>query len=100
MKDELYIDNKLVDLGSNSIALNYKSNLLNDISKIISNNSYTIKLPMTANNMAIIECSNIPSSTSRYPYLYHAGRLVRDGIEIVKDANVVLLSIDESIRCV
>ncbi|WP_291584066.1 hypothetical protein [Bacteroides sp.] len=98
MKDELYINNKLVDLGSNNITLNYKSNLLTDISKIISNNSYTIKLPMTANNMAIIDCSNIPSSTSRYPYLRHLGRLLRDGIEIVKDANVVLLTVNDSIE--
>ncbi|WP_281962447.1 hypothetical protein [Bacteroides nordii] len=98
MKDELYIDNKHVDLGSNNITLNYKSNLLTDISKIISNNSYTIKLPMTANNMAIIDCSNIPSSTSLYPYLYHAGRLLRDGIEIVRDANVVLFTVNDSIE--
>lgn len=68
-RDELYINNTKADLNKTDISLNYQSNLLNDISKIVSNNSYTIKLPKTAKNLALIECSHIPSSTSRYPYL-------------------------------
>lgn len=98
MRDELYIRGIKVDLGKTNIDLNYKSNLLSDISKIVSNNSYTIKLPKTAKNLSLIECSHIPSSVSRFPYLKHAGTLIRDGIEIVKDANVVLLETNESIE--
>lgn len=90
-RDELYINGVKADLGKTDISLNYKSNLLTDISKIVSNNSYTIKLPKTAKNLALIECSHIPSSASRYPYLKHKGMLLRNGIEIIKDANVVLL---------
>lgn len=96
--DELYIDNVKVDLGKTDITLNYKSNLLTDISKIVSNSSYTIKLPKTAKNLALIECSHIPSSTSRYPYLKHKGTLLRNGIEIIKNANVVLLNTGEAIE--
>ena len=88
-RDELYINGVKADLGKTDISLNYKSNLLTDISKIVSNNSYTIKLPKTAKNLALIECSHIPSSASRYPYLKHKGMLLRNGIEIIKDANVV-----------
>lgn len=97
-RDELYINGVKADLGKTDISLSYKSNLLTDISKIVSNSSYTIKLPKTANNMDLIECSHIPSSTSRYPYLKHKGTVLRNGIEIIKDANVVLLETGEFIE--
>lgn len=98
IRDELYINGVKADLGNVDISLNYNSNLLTDISKIISNNSYTVKLPKTAHNMALIECAHLPSAMSDFPYLKHAGRLVRDGIEIVGDANIVLLSVNETIE--
>lgn len=99
MRDELYINGYKADMdGGTSISLNYKSNLLTDISKIVSNNSYTIKLPKTANNLRIIECAHIPSAVTNFPYLKHAGTLVRDGVEIIRDANVVLLSVGEQIE--
>lgn len=97
-RDELYINGDKVDVGDTDISLNYKSNLLTDISKIVSNNSYTIKLPKTAKNLALIECAHIPSSTSRYPYLKHKGTLLRNGIEMIKNANVVLLETGETIE--
>ena len=97
-RDELYINGVKADLGKNDISLIYKSNLLTDISKIVSNNSYTIKLPKTAKNLALIECAHLPSSTSRYPYLKHKGTLLRNGIEMIKNANVVLLETSETIE--
>lgn len=97
-RDELYINGDKVDVGDTDISLNYKSNLLTDISKIVSNNSYTIKLPKTAKNLALIECAHLPSSTSRYPYLKHKGTLLRNGIEMIKNANVVLLETSETIE--
>lgn len=98
IRDELYINGDKVDVGDTDISLNYKSNLLTDISKIVSNNSYTIKLPKTAKNLALIECAHLPSSTSRYPYLKHKGTLLRNGIEMIKNANVVLLETGETIE--
>lgn len=97
-RDELYINNTKADLNKTDITLSYKSNLLTDISKIVSNNSYTIKLPKTAKNLALIECSHLPSSTTKFPYLKHVGNVLRNGIIIVKDANVVLLSVSEYIE--
>ena len=98
MRHELYIDDKLVDLGDANISLNFKSNLLTDISKIVSNNSYTIKLPKTAKNLALIECAGSPFSGTKFPYLNHRGRLLRNGVEIISDANVVLTGVDDSIN--
>ena len=97
-RDELYINNTKADLNKTDITLSYKSNLLTDISKIISNRSYTIKLPKTAKNLALIECAHLPSSTSRYPYLKHKGTLLRNGVEMIKNANVVLLETGETIE--
>ena len=97
-RDELYINNTKADLNKTDITLSYKSNLLTDISKIISNRSYTIRLPKTAKNLALIECSHLPSSISRYPYLKHKGTLLRNGVEMIKNANVVLLETGETIE--
>ncbi|WP_287644386.1 hypothetical protein [Bacteroides sp.] len=97
-RDELYINNTKADLNKTDITLSYKSNLLTDISKIISNRSYTIRLPKTAKNLALIECSHLPSSISRYPYLKHKGTLLRNGIEMIKNANVVLLETSKTIE--
>lgn len=97
--DLLYIDGELVDLDEDTkITLNIKSNLFTDLSKIVSNNSYTIKLPRTVRNQRIIEHADLPSSGKDYPRRYHRGRYFRNGVEIVPDARVALLSVSESIE--
>lgn len=99
MRHELFIDNKKVDLSpSTNINLTYKSNLLSELDKITSSYSYTIKLPKTKRNMELIEGCNIPSNDSSFAYLPHRARLLRDGIEIVRDAVVVLLSVGDDIQ--
>lgn len=98
MRYELYIDERRVDLSNDNIALKYKSNLLSDITKIVSNNSYTIKLPKTNNNMALFGHAEMVSSSTRFPYVSHNGILFRDGIEIIRGASVVLLKIGEGIE--
>lgn len=99
MRHELFIDNKKVDLSlSTNINLTYKSNLLSELDKITSSYSYTIKLPKTKRNMELIEGCNIPSNNSSFAYLPHRARLLRDGIEIVSDAVVVLLSVGSDIQ--
>lgn len=95
---ELYIDGEKMDVGDVDISLNYKSNLLTDISRIVSNNSYTIKLPKTARNMRLIEIAHLPSSGSVFPYIEHAATVVKNGIEIIHGANVVLMAVNENIE--
>lgn len=98
MRDELYIDGTKVDMGESGVSLEYRSNILMDISKIVSNFSYTIKLPKTKNNLRLIECAHIPSAVSSFPYLPHVGTLLRDGVQIVDGANVVLMSVSDTIE--
>lgn len=98
MIDELYIDGKRIELNDTGISLNYKSNLLTDISKIVSNNSYTIKAPKTTDNLRAIDGFVYPSTVGEYPYKAHSGVVIRDGVEIVSDATVYLLSVGEEIE--
>lgn len=99
MNELLYIDGQLVDLQDGvDITLNYKSNMLTDLSKIVGNNSYTIKLPKTSRNLRIIGGADVPSSVTSFPRVYHSARYFRNGVEIVPDGRAVLLSVGESIE--
>lgn len=98
MRDELYIDGIKVDMGDSDISLEYRSNIFTDISKIVSNFSYTIKLPKTKNNLRLIECAHIPSAVSTFPYIPHTAILLRDGVQIIDKANVILISVSDTIE--
>ena len=98
MKKELFIDGVKVDLGEDTkITLNLKSNLFSDLGKIVSNNSYTIKLPKTVHNQRIIEHADMPSCSTGYPRKYHQARYIRNGVEIISNAKAVLLSVSDTI---
>lgn len=91
--DELYISNEYVDLDDNTkITLKYKSNLFTDISKIVSNSSYTIKLPNTIKNQSIIFHADLPTCDIPFPRFKYDARYFRNGVEILKDAKIILLS--------
>lgn len=95
----LFIDGKLVDLDDNTkITLNFKSNIFTDLSKIVSNNSYTIKLPKTIRNQRIISHAELPSADSGYPRKYHDARYFRNGVEVIPTAKAVLISISDKIE--
>ena len=97
--DLLFIDGELVDLDdSTKITLNYKSNLFTDLSKIVSNNSYTIKLPKTVRNQKVIKHADLPACSTDYPRKYHEARYIRNGVEIIPNGKAVVLSISEVIE--
>lgn len=91
--DLLFIDGELVDLDdSTKITLNYKSNLFTDLSKIVSNNSYTIKLPKTVRNQRVIKHADLPACSTDYPRKYHSARYIRNGVEIIPNGKAVFMS--------
>lgn len=97
--DLLFIDGELVDLDDNTkVTLNYKSNLFTDLSKIVSNNSYTIKLPKTIRNQRIIKHTDLPACNTDYPRKFHSARYFRNGVEIIPNGKAVILSISEAIE--
>ena len=86
----LFIDNKAMDINeSTNITLNFRSNIFSDVSKITSNNTYSIKLPLTVNNCHVINYAHLPSHSAQYARINHKGRYLRNGIEIIPDASVI-----------
>ena len=97
MTEELYINGETVDIKPDAATtLNYKSNLLGDISKITSSNSQTIHCPKTTRNRKIFDNPGAPAYVSDKRYNRYSARLVRNGIEIVRVGYAVLLSSSET----
>lgn len=97
MTEELYINGEPVDIKPDAATtLNYKSNLLGDISKITSSNSQTIQCPKTTRNRKIFDNPGAPAYVSNKRYNRYSARLVRNGIEIVRVGYAVLVSSSET----
>lgn len=95
----LYIDGTLVDIDDDTkITLDIKSNLLRDVSKIVSNSTYTVKLPKTVHNQRIIAHSDKIYGGGDYPYALHTARYYKNGVEIIHNGKAVLLSVGDSIE--
>ena len=96
---QLYIDGVLMDMSEDSaITLDIKSNLFRDITKMTANTTYTINLPKTAHNMAVLEFAGKPSTSSKYPYIFHTARYFRNGLEIIRSGRASVLSVKETIE--
>ena len=96
---QLYIDGILMDMSEETaITLDIKSNLFRDITKMTANTTYTINLPKTAHNMAVLEFAGKPSTNSKYPYIFHTARYFRNGLEIIRNGRASILSVKETIE--
>lgn len=96
---QLYIDGILMDMSEETaITLDIKSNLFRDITKMTTNTTYTINLPKTAHNMAVLEFAGKPSTSSKYPYILHTARYFRNGLEIIRNGKASVLSVKETIE--
>lgn len=94
MKEELYIKGESVDLGDSEIKLNFKSNLLGDISKITASNSYTITLPRTNKNIRLLDFPDVAGHESYMMRDYFNAEYYRNGLKLF-DAKAVLISCSE-----
>ncbi len=94
MKEELYIKGESVDLGDSEITLNFKSNLLVDISKITASNSYTITIPRTNKNIRLLDFPDVAGHESYMMRDYFNAEYYRNGVKLF-DAKAVLISCSE-----
>lgn len=94
MKEELYIKGESVDLGDSEITLNFKSNLLGDISKITASNSYTITIPRTNKNIRLLDFPDVACHESYMMRDYFNAEYYRNGVKLF-DAKAVLISCSE-----
>ena len=96
---QLYIDGILMDMSEETaITLDIKSNLFRDITKMTANTTYTINLPKTAHNMAVLQFAGKPSTSSKYPYIFHTARFFRNGLEIIRNGRASVISVKETIE--
>lgn len=97
---QLYIDGELVDLGEDTkFTLSIKSNLFRDITDIVSNNTYTVKLPKTVRNQRIIgHVDLVQNGGSTYPYAYHTAQYFRNGVQLIKNGRAAVMSVGEEIE--
>ena len=91
----MYIKGERVDLSDDEITLNFKSNLLGDISKITASNSYTIKLPRTNKNIRLFDFPDVAGHESYMMRDYFNAEYYRNGVKLF-DAKAVLISCSES----
>ena len=100
--EALYIDGQLVNIGRSDITLEWKSVMLSDISKIKSNHSYTIKLPMTSNNRRVF---NAAEDAAHDAHVFAndgrltIGRRMRaryycNGVDLLGDASAFLIGVE------
>lgn len=93
MTERLYIDNILVDVGTDTdITLSIVSNLFSDLSKINGNTTYSIKLPKTTTNRRLFGYADRMDERQGWPYRTHTARYLREGVEIIKGGQAVLTS--------
>lgn len=94
MRHELFIDHQRVDLGPNpSVILEWVSGIFGDIGSINLSRSYTIKLPKSAKNLMIFDDPGNPAHDSQKVRRYFDARYLRNGIDLLGDAQAYLLGV-------
>lgn len=94
MTRELYIEGQLVDLAPDTnITLEYIGNVLGDIGKINLSRSYTVKLPKTARNSAILDSPGIPAHESGSIRRFFDADYYQNGTRIIRDAKAYLIGV-------
>lgn len=102
MEQELYIDGQVADIGDGTdVMLQFKSNVLSDITKIEGNTTLTIRLPLTQGNRRIIENGEQLHSATDYNWRYHRVTYRRNGVTLVDNSLLYVTGVDEdTINCV
>lgn len=103
MTQELYINGVLADMDDTSnVWLDIKTNLLNDITKIQSSITLTIKLPTTANNCRIIGLAQAVTyrTGEDMQWRIHTAEYRRNGVTLIHNGRLTVVRVsDGSIEC-
>lgn len=93
MTETLYINEQVVDMdGATNIVINVQNAYFSDVSKLNAANTNTIRLPKTKRNRDIFQDADLIQTRSRFPYEYQNVSFYRDGVEVVRDGSLYLLS--------
>ena len=99
-KDELYINNVLVDLNLNEtkIQRTLTINSLGNFTSKQSSYSNTIKLPKTSRNLNVFEGISLMGNTSTSPYKKLPCKYFYEGLPIFLDGYCVVTSVSDTIN--
>lgn len=100
MEDQmLYIDGALMDIDLDTrVTLQYRSNVLQDVSRIAANHTYTFRLPKTVRNINAISHADGLGKGERYPYMTHRAEYFRNGVRLIAGGRAVLLGVSDRIE--
>lgn len=92
---ELWLDDKLVELGANKISQNYQINDLAELRdrQLSYTNSFTV--PLTPSNIALMDYLGVSGSRSKRPYKRVPSKLIVDGIELMINGYAVVRSLGD-----
>lgn len=96
-KQQLYINDKAVDMPTDEIKIKVESNIFSDADKIKTAHSYNIALPRTMTNDSIFALAYVPSAETggRTTHTYLKASLYMDGVPLFVDGQAVINNVDE-----
>lgn len=97
MRIELFINHQKADLPANpTITLQYRSNILGDVSKFQNSFSYSFKLPKTTRNARILDDPGNVAHESEWTHKTLPAALICDGTDVLgTGATAILLSVGD-----
>lgn len=97
MKQQLYINGEAVDMPADEIKIKVASNLLADVSKLMTAHSYSVTLPRTMTNDRIFGLAYIPGADTggKTTHKYLTAALHIDGVPLFADGRAVLNAVDD-----
>lgn len=97
MRIELFINHQKADLPANpTITLQYRSNILGDVSKFQNSFSYSFKLPKTTRNARILDDPGNVAHESEWTHKTLSAALICDGTDVLgTGATAILLSVGD-----
>lgn len=93
---EVRINNNLVDIQEKDVPVfAFQSPVFYDVSKIVSNGTFIYKIPLTQNNINLIDLANNIDIETNAPFMYHRFDEYRDGLPIIYDGRMMFVEINQ-----
>lgn len=89
--EELFIDGQQVDIKDTSIVRRYQTPYFSDVTKLLSDTTYTITLPQTERNKAIMEYLHEADMNTDFPYTLHYADYYCEGLQLIRHGEVKVL---------
>ena len=96
-RQQLYINDKLMDMPQEAIKFKVESNLLSDADSIMTAHSYNIVLPRTMHNDEVFALAYVAGADTggKITHRYLSCSLYVDGVPLFANGRCVLTSVDE-----